>query len=158
MTEKQKRFCDEYLIDCNGTRAYKAVYPNVKKDETAKAAASRLLTNVDVKSFINEQLEKLHNEKTADAQEVMEYLTSVMRGESQSEIVVVLGVGDGYSKASNINKSPDEKERLKAAELIGKRYGIFDKNNLEKDNSGIADFIEATAPKDNEIKELFNDE
>ena len=58
----------------------------------------------------------------------MEYLTSVMRGKSQSEIVVVLGNGDGYSKACNINKTPDEKERLKAAELIGKRWGRFDRN------------------------------
>lgn len=106
-------------------------YPHVKNEKTAAAAASRLLRNVKVKAYIDEQLEKLHNEKTADAQEVMEYLTSVMRGESQSEIVVVLGVGDGYSKASNINKSPDEKERLKAAELIGKRYGIFNGNQQD---------------------------
>lgn len=131
MTEKQKRFCDEYLIDLNATRAYMVAYPHVKNEKTAAAAASRLLRNVKVKAYIDEQLEKLHNEKTADAQEVMEYLTSVMRGESQSEIVVVLGVGDGYSKASNINKSPDEKERLKAAELIGKRYGIFNGNQQD---------------------------
>lgn len=157
MTEKERRFADEWLKDCNGAKAYMKVYPHIKNEHSARTLASRLLTKVDIKAYIDEQLEKLHNEKTADAQEVMEYLTSVMRGESQSEIVVVLGVGDGYSKASNINKAPDEKERLKAAELIGKRYGIFDKNNLEKDNSGIADFIEAATPKDDEIKELFNE-
>ena len=72
MTEKQKRFCDEYLIDCNATRAYKAVYQNVKSDETAKSAASRLLTNVNVKKYIDDRMEELHNEKTADAQEVIE--------------------------------------------------------------------------------------
>ena len=131
MTEKQKRFCDEYLVDLNATRAYMVAYPHVKNEKTAAAAASRLLRNVKVKAYIDEQLEKLHSEKTADAQEVMEYLTSVMRGESQSEVVVVLGIGDGFSEARRVQKSPDEKERLKAAELIGKRYGIFtDKTQL----------------------------
>lgn len=55
----------------------------------------------------------------------MEYLTSVLRGTSTAEIVVVEGVGEGRSKASKVDKAPDEKERLKAAELLGKRFGIF---------------------------------
>lgn len=66
MTEKQKRFCDEYLIDCNATRAYKTVYQNVKSDEVARKAGSRLLTNVDVKNYIADRMEEIHNEKTAD--------------------------------------------------------------------------------------------
>ncbi len=125
LTEKQKRFCDEYVIDCNATRAYKIAYPNVKNDEVAAQAGSRMLRNVKVQSHISEQLEKIHNEKTADAQEVMEYLTSVLRGKSKSEIVVVEGEGDGCSSAKRLMKAPDEKERLKAAELLGKRFGIF---------------------------------
>lgn len=125
MTEKQKRFCDEYLIDCNATRAYKAVYQNVKSDETAKSAASRLLTNVNVKKYIDDRMEELHNEKTADAQEVIEYLTSVLRGESTAQEIVVEGTGDGCSEARTMEKSPSEKERLKAAELLGKRYSLF---------------------------------
>lgn len=56
LTKKQKIFVDEYLIDLNGTRSYKAAYPNIKKDETAKAAASRLLTNVNVKNYIDERM------------------------------------------------------------------------------------------------------
>lgn len=43
MTEKQKIFADEYLIDLNATRAYKVAYPRVKNDEVAAAAAARLL-------------------------------------------------------------------------------------------------------------------
>lgn len=125
MTEKQKRFCDEYLIDCNATRAYKAVYQNVKSDETAKSAASRLLTNVNVKKYIDDRMEELHNEKTADAQEVIEYLTSVLRGESTAQEIVVEGTGDGCSEARTMEKAPSEKEKLKAAELLGKRYALF---------------------------------
>ena len=55
ITEKQKRFADEWLIDLNGTRAYKVAYPSVKKDETARVNASRLLTNANVKAYIQER-------------------------------------------------------------------------------------------------------
>ena len=125
MTEKQKRFCDEYLIDLNATRAYKVAYQNVKNDAVAAAAAARLLRNVKVKNYIADRMEEIHNEKTADAQEVIEYLTSVLRGESTAQEIVVEGTGDGCSEARTMEKSPSEKERLKAAELLGKRYSLF---------------------------------
>jgi phage terminase small subunit len=132
VTDKQKKFCDEYLIDCNATRAYKAAYPNVKKDSSAAVCAAKLLRIAKVKEYIDEQLEKISSEKIADAKEVMEYLTSVLRGESIAEIVVIEGDGDGCSSARRMDKAPDEKERLKAAELLGKRYGLFKDNvNLE---------------------------
>ena len=132
MTNKQRMFADEYLIDLNATRAYKAVYKSIKNDETARANGSRLLTNANVKEYIDKQLERIHNEKTADAQEVMEYLTSVMRGESEAEVVVVEGIAKGVSKAVKVQKAPEERERLKAAELLGKRFGIFKENlNIE---------------------------
>ena len=58
MTDKQKRFCDEYLVDCNGTRAYKAAYPNVKSDASAATASGRLLRNVEVSSSRKKVSEK----------------------------------------------------------------------------------------------------
>ena len=132
MTDKQRKFCDEYIKDCNATRAYKAAYPHVKNDNVAKSAGNRLLTYVDIKDYIQEQLDKISSEKVADAKEVMEYLTSVMRGEHTEEVVVVEGHGDGFSSATRIDKDVCAKDRLKAAELLGKRYGIFtDKVNLE---------------------------
>lgn len=134
MTDKQRKFCDEYLIDCNATRAYRKAYPNVKKDSSAAVCAAKLLRIAKVQEYINKQLEKISSEKIADAKEVMEYLTSVLRGESQSEIVVVEGVGDGCSDARRMKKAPDEKEKLKAAELLGKRYGLFT-DKLEVDGN-----------------------
>lgn len=116
------------MIDLNATRAYKAAYPHVKSEGAARACASKLLTKTNIKTYIDEQLDKISSEKTANAKEVMEYLTSVMRGESQAEIVVIEGTGDGCSDARRMNKAPDEKERLKAAELLGKRYGLFKEN------------------------------
>lgn len=125
MTDRQQKFADEYIIDCNATRAYKAAYPNVKKDSVARANGSRLLTNANIKNYIEEKLAEISDQKTAKAQEVMEYLTSVMRGESESSVVVVEGYGEGRSEAKIIEKPPDEKERLKAAELLGRHYAMF---------------------------------
>ena len=125
MTEKQKMFADEYLIDLNATRAYRAVYKTIKNDGVARRNGSRLLKNADIKKYINERLEEIRNEKTADAQEVMEYLTAVLRGESTSEEIVVEGLGDGMSEARAMEKRPSERDRLKAAELLGKRFGLY---------------------------------
>lgn len=132
MTANQQKFCDEYLIDCNATRAYKAAYPWIKNDAVARSNGSRMLTNANIKNYIEQRLAEMSSAKVASAEEVIKYLTSVMRGESASEIVVVTGDGDGFSSAERVIKSPDEKERLKAAELLGKRYGLFtDKVNVE---------------------------
>ena len=97
--------------------------------DMSPAALAKL--RLAVESADDAELEKLHNAKTADVQEVMEYLTAVLRGESSASVVVVEGVGDGCSEARTITKPPDEKERLKAAELLGKRFGMFtDKVNV----------------------------
>lgn len=128
MTDKQRKFCDEYLIDANATRAYKVAYPHVKSEDAARACASRLLTKANIKNYIDEQLQKISDDKIADAKEVMQYLTSVLRGESKGSELVVEGQGDGYSEAREMEKAPSEKDRLKAAELLGKRYGLFKDN------------------------------
>jgi len=121
MTEKQKKFADEYLIDLNATRAYKAAYPNVKKDESARVNASKLLTNANIKSYLDEQLTTLHDKRIAKAEDVMIYLSDVMNGVSKSSVLAMCG--DGCQEV--IEKPPDERERLKAAELLGRRYGMF---------------------------------
>lgn len=91
-----------------------------------------MLKNVGVKAYIDEHLEEMHSEKIASAEEVMQYLTSVLRGESRSSELVVEAIGDGMSEAREMEKAPTEKDRLKAAELIGKRYGLYtEKMNLD---------------------------
>ena len=128
MTEKQKIFADEYIICLNATRAYKKAYPNVKKDEVARSNGSRLLTNANVKAYIDEQLEKLQSERVADQQEVMEYLTAVMRGKKTEPLLVL----DGEGKQKVVDAIPPVQARTKAAELLGKRYRLFtDKQEVE---------------------------
>lgn len=131
MTEKQKLFCDEYLIDLNGTRAYRTVYKTIKNDNVAGVRANKLLKQKDIAEYINKRLEEIHNENTANIQEVMEYLTSVMRGTSKANVLAL--AGDGHQEV--IAKPPDEKERLKAAELLGKRFGMF-KDNVDITSNG----------------------
>ena len=128
VTGKQARFADEYLVDQNATQA--AIRAGYSKN-TAYSQGGRLLKNVEIRAYIDKQLASIHNDNIADAEEVMRYLTSVVRGESESEVVVIEATGDGLSEARNIKKKPDEKDQLKAAELLGKRYGLFsDKVNI----------------------------
>lgn len=125
MTPRQQKFCDEYLISGNATdAAIKAGYSR----KTAKQTGSENLAKPDIRAYIDEQLAKIHSAKIADAEEVMKYLTSVMRGEHTEQVLKL--VGEGVQTVTDIDVSA--KERLKAAELIGKRYGLFtDKVGLE---------------------------
>lgn len=122
---KQKRFADEYLIDCNATQAaIRAGY----SPKTARQIGEQNLSKLDIKEYIEQQLEQIHNAKTADAQEVLEYLTAVMRGEHTEQTLRL--VGEGVQEIDTLEVSA--KDRIKAAELIGKRYGMF------KDNVNVA--------------------
>ena len=122
MTAKQQRFCDEYLIDLDGTKAaIRAGY----SPKTASVIASENLTKPKIKQYIAERMAEKEKQLIADQDEVLKYLTKVLRGESQSEVVVVVSSGDFMTEARKVKKAPDEKERLKAAELLGKRYGLY---------------------------------
>ena len=122
MTEKQKRFCEEYLIDQNATQA--AIRAGYSKRTAGVIGAENLRKQYN-REYIDSLLRQIHSQKVATAAEVMEYLTSVQRGESQSAYITVEGVGEGCSQTVITMKTPDEKDRLKAAELLGKCYGIF---------------------------------
>ena len=128
---RQKRFADEYLISSSALdAARRAGY----SEKYAKAQSHKLLENVGIKKYIDERLKRLEDEKIAKQEEVLRYLSAVLRGETESEIVVVENIGDYQSEARRILKAPDEKDRLKAAELLGKRYGLFtDRLQLDPD-------------------------
>ncbi len=126
--KQRELFCLEVASGKNGTQAAIAAGYSEK---TAGSKANQLLKIVEIKKRIAELMEQISSEKVADAREVMEYLTSVVRGESKSSVLI--GVGMGVQKI--VEKPPDEKERLKAAELLGKRYALFtDKTQLSADD------------------------
>lgn len=130
LTEKQKRFADEYIRTGNITQSYMIAYQNVKKESTAAANGSRLLKNAKVKAYIDERLEELKKQSIAEQDEVLQFLTKVMRGEITEEIP--LGLGEGYQELKN--KEPYLKDRIKAAELLGKRYMMWtEKQRIDGD-------------------------
>lgn len=122
LTLKQKKFADEYIISGNATQsAIKAGYSK----KTAGVIAVENLEKPNIKAYIDKRLKELDDKAIAKQEEVLQYLTAVMRGQSKSAVVVIEGLGEGLSEARLINKTPDEKDRIKAAELLGKRYGAF---------------------------------
>lgn len=140
MTPKQKRFCDEYLIDTDGAKAaIRAGY----SERSAKQIASELLTKPDLRAYIDERLSEMQSKTIADATEVMQYLTSVLRGESQSSVLAMCG--DGCQEV--IEKAPDEKEKLKAAELLAKRYGLL------TDKIGVEGVVPVVISGDDELED-----
>ena len=141
MTNKEQLFVDEYLTDMNQTRAYKAVYTKVKNDNVAAAAASRLLKKPGIQEYIDERLKKISDEKIAKTEEVMQYLTSVIRREKKECVVVTIMeekttyVPDekGTMRKQTIKKETPQiveipaklSDANKAAELLGKVYGMY---------------------------------
>jgi len=122
VNERQKRFADEYLTDLNAeAAAIRAGYSR----KYARGNAHKLVANSCIKAYIQQRMAEKESALIADQNEVLKYLTSVIRGQSRSSVVVIENVGDFMSEAREMEKSPDEKERLKAAELLGKAHGIF---------------------------------
>lgn len=122
LTAKQKRFCDEYLVDLNATQA--AIRAGYSR-KTAYSIGVENLKKPEIKKYIEKRMAEKEKELIADQDEVLKYLTSVLRGESRSTEIVIEGIGDGMSEARTIKKEPSEKDKLKAAELLGKRYGLY---------------------------------
>jgi phage terminase small subunit len=127
LTAKQQRFCDEYLIDLNATQA--AIRAGYSK-KTAKQIGQQNLTKLDLKEYIEKRMAEKEAELVADQAEVLKYLTSVLRGKSASSVLA----RDEFGADRLMMKPPDEKERLKAAELLGKAHMMFtDKVQQEVD-------------------------
>ena len=122
LTEKQKAFCDYYIQTLNATEsATKAGY----SEKTARAIGYENLTKPHIQSYISERLAEIESQRIADAKEVLQYLTAVMRGEEVEEVVVTENIGDFQSEARTIDKQVNARERIKAAELLGRRYALF---------------------------------
>ena len=118
MSLKQQRFADEYFISGNATQAavktgYSSKYANTN--------ASKLLQNTTIKSYIDERLAQLASDKVATQEEVLTYLTSVMRGETQEQ--TLCSIGELGQEVIDIDVGA--KDRIKAAELLGKRFRMW---------------------------------
>lgn len=122
LTVKQKVFADYYIELGNATEAYIRAGYNKKG---ARANASRLIANDNIKNYIDEKMKQIESERIAKAEEVLEYLTKVIRNEEEEEVVVTVNVGDFQTEVQKVKKELSAKDKIKAAELLGKRYRLF---------------------------------
>ena len=125
LTLKQQRFADEYIISGNVEQsALKAGYSK----NYSRSQSHKMLANVGIKSYIDNRLKELESQKIASQEEVLSYLTSVMRGEQTEQ--TLRGEGEGLQSLIDIDVGA--KDRIKAAELLGKRHRLWtDKQELD---------------------------
>lgn len=114
LTEKQKKFCDEYIKLGNATQA--AINAGYSK-RTARSQGQRLLTNVDIKNYIDERMEQLASERIMSAQEILERLSLIAKADIKE--TVVIANAEGYSE---VEKPPDFKVQIQAMKELLKRY------------------------------------
>ncbi len=151
MTEKQKIFADEYLIDLNATRAYRVAYPSVKKEKTAAQAGSRMLRNVKVQKYIADRMQERQKRTEITQDRVLEELAAIAFARAtdyaevkdecvrikdtdsltDQQIKAIAGIKEGKF---GIELKLNDKE--KALELLGRHLGMF-KDKVEV--SGLED-------------------
>lgn len=133
MTPRQEKFCVEYLIDLNATQA--AIRAGYSK-RTADRIANQNLRKLEIQSRIKKMRDEYYDKTIMSAKEVEYLLSKAGRGELKEEVVVVEGVGDGFSESKIIKKRLLAKDRIKALELMGKRHHLFEdqdsKNGVEE--------------------------
>ena len=122
MNAKQRRFAEEYLKDLNATQA---AIRSGYSERTAYSQGQRLLKNVEIKNAIKEVRESIQDGNIATIKDIEEFLSMSMNGEIDEEVVVTVGTGEGHSEAVKVRKEISTRDRLKAAELLGKRYGLY---------------------------------
>ena len=113
-------FADEYIISLNATQSYLKAYPNATYN-TARTEGCKLLAEPNIKAYIDEQMAKKQDDRIMKQDEILRTLTSIARGEATEQ--TLKGEGNGYQVL--VNKDVGAKDRLKALELLGKRYGTF---------------------------------
>lgn len=122
LTEKQKLFVAEYLICLNATQAAISAGYSAK---SARYTGRDLLKDPRIDKLVQSSLDSVQSEKISDVEEIMQYLTAVMRGQTEATVIVTERRDDGTTVARLMKKQPSEKERIRAAELLARRYGLL---------------------------------
>ncbi|WP_258831457.1 terminase small subunit [Peribacillus frigoritolerans] len=143
LTEKQKRFADYYIETGNASEAYRKAGYAGKSTSTITTNGNRLLTNADIKKYISDRVAEKDNARIAKQDEVLSYLTGIMRGEYTEQ--TLRGIGEGAQVIADIDVSA--KDRIKAAELLGKRYAMWTEKQ-DIDIKGAVTFVDDIGEED----------
>ncbi|WP_391123458.1 terminase small subunit [Psychrobacillus sp. L3] len=135
LNPKQQAFADYYIELGNAEEAaLKAGYSKAY----SRGKAYTLLANVGIQSYIENRMEELKSERIADQQEILETLTAILRGEVNGATLIGLGMGE---QDISENMKPSVAEKIKAAELLGKRYKLWI-DRTETEIMGTVQFID----------------
>lgn len=127
LTRENELFCLEYARTGNGTQSYKKTHTKCKStDATISANVTRLLKDDRVKARLHELAKEMDGEKIAQAKEIQERLTAILRQQATEETVVVEGVDKGISEARLISKKPALKEVINAGTTLARMQGALD--------------------------------
>lgn len=125
LTNQQKRFCEEYVKDLNGTRAYLAAYPGCKKKDSARANASKLLAKTNVSAYVRELNERISEKLQITAEDVVRDLIKVKDRCMQAEPVKVWDPDSHSLVDSDAEYTFDSKGANQALKLLGDHLGMF---------------------------------
>lgn len=134
LNPKQQAFAD-YYIEIGS--AYQAAIKAGYSENYAKGNVVKLLENVSVKSYIENRMQELQSERVASQQEILESLTAILRGEKKGTALVGMGLGEQSVR----QVQPTVGEKIRAAELLGKRYKLFT-DKVETEITGAVQFID----------------
>ena len=172
MTDKQKMFCNEYLIDMNATRAYMRAYTNCKNEESARRLGSKLLTKIDIKQYVEERINDRQKRVEITQDMVVKELAKIafldirkmynedgglkriqdIDEDTAGAIVSIESTEefDGYGENREqigYNKKVKMSDKTKALELLGKHLGMFKETNVNV-NMNYEEYINKVVDED----------
>ena len=118
LNEKQKAFADYYIESLN---AYESAKRAGYSEAYAKSQSYKLLENVGIKNYIEERMESKDNYRIASQDEILQILTDIARGITEEEVVQFSQLGEEL----RTTRKPTIKDRMRASELLGKRYRMW---------------------------------
>lgn len=173
ITDKQRAFVDEYLIDLNATRAYKAVYKSCKKDETARVNGSRLLTNANVAAYLAQRQRDIQRRTEVTQDKVVQELAAIafadiadyvqVKAYDDLPIVEIIPTEevprDKRAAIASIKQGNNGIEvklhnKLDALDKLGRHLGMFKGDNMGNDDMDDDGFLDAL---DSKLVEVWDD-
>ena len=119
LNERQKAFADYYIESLNATESYAKAYEC--SYNTARTNGARLLANANIKKYIDEVMSAKDESRIASQDEILQILTDIARGITEEEVVQFSQLGEEL----RTTRKPTIKDRMKASELLGKRYRMW---------------------------------